>query len=74
VRKDLDLRTLDRITQNCLKNSGTFICENSQGEYFCGVDPSIIPENVQFSCPYRTSTRIHFIDLGFTALGCDYDE
>ena len=66
------LRTLDRVTQNCLRNQGKFKIYNNTNQTYCSVDKSNIPSNVIFSCPYHTSTRVHLIDIAFAALGCDY--
>jgi len=72
--EDENLRTLDRVTQNCLRNEGKFIIYNSQYIPFCAVDKSNIPSDVDFTCPYHNGTRGHLIDIAFFALGCDYEK
>ena len=72
--EDEDLIGLDRVTQNCLRNQGIFRIYNSKEQTFCGVDKSNIPSHINFSCPYHNSTRMHSVDVAFTAPGCDYNE
>ncbi|NQV91250.1 hypothetical protein HQ489_02140 [Candidatus Woesearchaeota archaeon] len=69
-----DLRILDQVTQNCLRNQGYFKIYNSNDVPSCAVDKSNIPPNITFSCPYHNRTRIHLVDIGFATVGCDYEK
>ena len=72
MESEKQLESLDRVTQNCLRNQGKFQIYNSHYVPFCAVDKSNIPSNLTFSCPYRTSTRMHLVDIAFPAFGCNY--